>query len=62
MSETPICFSCYWQDYNKTQFLKDVLGDCGIQMKSIWCGATDRPEDVRWRTCNIADERKQDGR
>ena len=51
----PLCFDCCHLDYLETSFLRGVFEESGLRMRSVWCRATDRPEDVRWERCDIAE-------
>lgn len=55
----PICSECCHLDHANTSFLREAFGDAGLRMRSVWCGATDRPEDARWERCAIAEREKE---
>lgn len=37
--------------------IKKAAKDAGVEITSIWCGVTDRPEDERWDSCPNFKER-----
>lgn len=48
----PLCEKCRNYDWEAMREIKAVYASCGWPMPShIWCKATDRPEDMRYRRC-----------
>lgn len=48
----PLCERCARYDWERTGDIKAAFGASGIKdPESIWCLATDRPEDLRWKHC-----------
>lgn len=47
-----LCDNCQlnnWQFVNEV--IKPALKAAGMEFKSIWCDATDRPENEKWDHC-----------
>ena len=48
----PLCEKCENYDWEHTAEIREVFLASGLEEpKSIWCKATDRPEDLRWEFC-----------
>ena len=48
----PLCEKCANYDWKRTGEIKEVFKASGLEPpKNIWCKATDRPEDLRWKHC-----------
>lgn len=49
----PLCERCARYDWERTNDIKAAFKAAGIkEPESIWCMATDRPEDLRWKHCS----------
>lgn len=47
-----LCERCANNDWAfADECIKPALADAGVELKSVWCKATDRPEDERWGFC-----------
>ncbi|MBX9032649.1 hypothetical protein [Gordonibacter massiliensis (ex Traore et al. 2017)] len=50
----PLCERCANYDWERTGEIKAVFKASVIEEpKSIWCKASDRPEDIRWNRCEL---------
>ena len=48
----PLCERCARYDWERTGDIRAAFRESGLkEPESIWCVATDRPEDLRWRRC-----------
>lgn len=48
------CLNNFWE-FN--ELIKQTAKDAGIEITSIWCGVTDRPENEKWDHCQNFKER-----
>ena len=50
----PLCERCANYDWERTADIKAVFKASGVKApESVWCSASDRPEDIRWNRCEL---------
>lgn len=57
LRQMSLCERCPKLDAGRTREIGEIFRMTGLpKPRSVWCAASDRPEDTRWKTCGMKEE------